>query len=318
MSPFASEPSATIAALGEVRLIAAIRGWLGRASPPEPFGIGDDCAALPVFRRQPLVTVDPVIYGEHFDDQVSPEAAGAKLLKRNLSDIAAMGGRPRAAVIALALDEKVSLAWLRGFYRGLARAALAYRVPIVGGDIAHQAGGVVATLTLLGEAVHSRILTRRGARVGDRIYVTGKLGGSLLGHHLTFRPRLAEGAWLAARTEVTALLDLSDGLAKDIHALTPPGAEPHLKAAAIPIAAAARRLARETGRKPLDHAVDDGEDYELLFVVSARADAAVFERAWRRRFPTRLTCLGRFQRIGTAPDPADLDLASHHGFEHLR
>lgn len=97
LSPFTRHPRESVAALGEVRLIAAIRGWLGDTSPRSPFGIGDDCAVLPSAPGAGLVTVDPVIHGRHFDDSVPPEAVGAKLLKRNLSDIAAMGGRPRAA-----------------------------------------------------------------------------------------------------------------------------------------------------------------------------------------------------------------------------
>jgi thiamine-monophosphate kinase len=102
-------------------VITAIRGWLGSASPRAPFGIGDDCAVLPGSRAAQLVTVDPVIYGEHFNDSIAPRAAGEKLFKRNLSDIAAMGGRPRAAVVALALDARVKLAWLEQFYRGPGR-----------------------------------------------------------------------------------------------------------------------------------------------------------------------------------------------------
>jgi len=243
--PFTDNPARSIAALGEEKLIAAIRRWLGAASPRAPFGIGDDCAVVPAGRAAQLLTVDPVIYGEHFDDCVPPRAAGEKLLKRNLSDIAAMGGRPRAAVVALALDHRVKLTWLEAFYRGLAATGRRYHVPIVGGDVANLGAGIVATLTLVGEASGPRILTRRGARVGDWIYVTGELGGSLPSrHHYRFTPRLAEGAWLARRAEARAMMDVSDGLAKDLYALTPPGARPALAADAIPISRAARRHAR--------------------------------------------------------------------------
>jgi thiamine-monophosphate kinase len=315
VSPFTANAADAVTSLGELRLIAAIRRWLGPASPPSPAGIGDDCAVLPPSRHPQLVTVDPVVYGEHFDDAVRPRAAAAKLLKRNLSDIAAMGGRPRAAVIALALAPDVSLRWLEQFYRGLAAAARAYDTPVVGGDITRQRTGFAATLTLIGEAHGPRVLTRRGARTGDRIYVTGTLGGSILGHHHRFTPRLAEGAWLAGRREVRSLMDLSDGLAKDLHSLTPDGATPSLSAAAIPVAAAARTLARRDGRPALEHALGDGEDFELLFTVAARADHAAFEAAWRRRFPTRLTCIGRFTPT-LAPDALPLD--AFHGYEHLR
>jgi len=315
VSPFTDKPAEAISALGEQKLITAIRRWLGDASPATPFGIGDDCAVLPVSFRRQLVTVDPVIYGKHFDDSVSPRAVGEKLLKRNLSDIAAMGGRPRAAVVALALDAKISTRWLAAFYRGLAASARHHGVPIVGGDIAHQPGGFAATLTLIGEASTDRVLTRHGAKLGDWIYVTGTLGGSLLGHHHKFTPRLDEGRWLASRSEVRSMMDLSDGLAKDLAALTPKGAVPALEAAAIPISPAARRLARTSGHTALHHALADGEDYELLFTVSSRAGCGAFESAWKRKFKTRLSCIGRFARTASS---AHIDLKSIHGYEHLR
>ena len=315
MSPFTDKPLEAISALGELKLIAAIRGWLGDASPAPPFGIGDDCAVLPASSRRQLVTVDPVIYGKHFDDSVSPREIGEKLLKRNLSDIAAMGGRPRVAVIALALDTKINTSWLAAFYRGLASASHRHGVSIVGGDIAHQPGGFAATLTLIGEASTDRVLTRVGAKNGDWIYVTGTLGGSLLGHHCTFIPRLAEGRWLADRAEVRSMMDLSDGLAKDLAALSPKNAVPALEAAAIPLSSAAHRLASTSGRTALYHALADGEDYELLFTVASRADRAAFESAWKRKFKTRLSRIGRFARTATF---AHVNLQNIHGYEHLR
>jgi len=317
MKPFATRKSDSVAALGEERLITAIRRWLGNATPPAPHGIGDDCAVLPSSGKNQAITVDPVIYGRHFDDRVPPQAVGAKLLKRNLSDLAAMGARPTAAVIALILDPRVSQVWLEKFYRGLAACAREYGVPIVGGDVAQADGVIAASLTLLGEAVGSRMLFRKGARIGDWIYVTGQLGGSLAGHHFKFKPRLAEGAWLAALKETRSLIDVSDGPAKDLRALTPDGAEPALYPAALPISRDAHRLAKKSGRTPLDHALSDGEDYELLFTVAKSADLAAFERAWRQRFKTPLACLGRFVRLGQRPT-ATIDLSQYHGYEHLR
>lgn len=309
MHPFTSNSRDSVATLGEERLIAAIRRWLGPASPRAPFGIGDDCAVLPGSAARQLITVDPVIYPRHFDDAVPPRAVGAKLLKRNLSDLAAMGGRPTAAVLALTLDRRTRLAWLEQFYRGLAACARRYDVPIVGGDVAQADGLVAASLTLLGRASGARVPTRRGARIGDHLFVTGALGGSLrLGHHYRFTPRLAEGAWLAARPELRAMMDVSDGLAKDLHALTPAGAAPALDAAALP-----RRPGADVRA-----ALTDGEDYELVFALAARADGAAFARAWKRAFPrTRLSCVGRFVQTGRLPADA-LNLDDYRGYEHLR
>ena len=318
MHPFTKHHPDSVAALGETRLIASIRRWLGGVSPPAPFGIGDDCAVLGGNPRRQLITTDPVIYGRHFDASVPPRAGGGKLLKRNLSDLAAMGARPTAAVVALALDPRVRTSWLEDFYRGLAAVARRYGVSVVGGDVAQGDGFFGAFLTLLGEAAGPRILLRTGARSGDWIYVTGMLGGSQLGHHWRFMPRLAEGAWLARRRAVRAMMDVSDGLAKDLPALTPAGTWPAISAAAVPISAAARTVAARTGRSPLHQALCDGEDYELVFAVAGRAAGTALERAWRRRFPRiRLTLIGRFIVAGQ-PAEGSVDLAALHGYEHLR
>jgi thiamine-monophosphate kinase len=320
--PFSEQPADTIASLGEQKLLSRIRRWLGAAAPAAPAGMGDDCAVLPA--RKPagrsaagapatLMTVDPVIFGEHFDASVPPRAVGRKLLRRNLSDIAAMGGRPRAAVLALALDPRTRLEWLEAFYRGLAADARRFGVPLVGGDLATHRGGLVATLTLLGEttAPGARALTRSGARVGDWIAVTGRLGGSLpSGRHHTFTPRLAEGRWLARRPEVVALMDLSDGLAKDIHSLTPADASPLIFGELLPLHRGV----------DLRGALTDGEDYELLLALRATpAGAQKLLADWCRAFPRlSLTLVGQFAPRSAAPTShGALDLSAHHGFEHF-
>ncbi len=309
MQPFTKSRSDSIAALGEEKLIAAIRRWLGKASPPAPFGIGDDCAVLGGTGRTQLLTVDPVVFGRHFDARVPPRAVGEKLLKRNLSDLAAMGGRPTAAVVALLLDPKVSAGWLEEFYRGLAACARRHRVPIVGGDVAQAGGSLSASLTLLGSLAGSQPVTRAGARLGDWIYVTGKLGGSVRsGHHHSFRPRLDEGAWFARQSGVRAMMDVSDGLAKDLWALTPRNAVPALDAKAVP---------RRRGASLRD-ALCDGEDYELAVALDRKADRTAFELKWRRAFPrVPLARIGRF--VHPADLPADaVRLSDYRGFEHLR
>ncbi len=318
MNPFTLDRANSVAAQGELNLIAGIRRWLGSASPNSPFGIGDDCAVIPPTKNHQLVTTDPVIYGRHFDDKVPARRVGEKLLKRNLSDIAAMGGKPVAAVISLALAPETSVAWLRLFYRGLADCARRYRVKIVGGDITEgPAGFVGAFLTLHGESTTERVVTRSGAKRDDRIYVTGSLGGSLLGHHCDFVPRLAEGAWLARRKEVCAMMDVSDGLAKDLDSLTPRGLTPAIDAGFVPVSRAALRLSRQTQRDALHHALCDGEDYELLVIVRAQASPTDFEVAWRKRFPkVQLTHIGHFSVRNHVP-AGSLLLANYHGYEHL-
>ncbi len=311
----------TIASLGEVGLIERIRRWLGPAGADAPLGIGDDCAVLPQSRRRRLVTVDPVIRGRHFDDTAPPAQVGAKLLKRNLSDIAAMGGRPTHAVLALAAPSDLPVAWLRAFFSGLRRCALAHGVRIVGGDCARTDGFLGATLTLFGDAPR-RPLLRTGARIGDLLLVTGGLGGSRLGRHHRFTPRLPEGAWLATRPGVHAAIDLSDGLGKDLRHLVPAGACALIETDRLPIARDARRAARASGRPVLSHVLNDGEDYELLLAVAPRAAPALVA-GWRRRFRTALTGIGRLVagRAGAAgirfdpPLPEGIDV---RGYEHFR
>jgi thiamine-monophosphate kinase len=296
-----------VGSIGEEALIQRIRSWLGSACPLAPRGIGDDCAVLAAPRGRLLLTVDPVILGVHFAPNAPARAVGGKLLKRNLSDIAAMGGRPGAAVVALALDGRVSLRWLSGFFRGIAAQARRWGVPVVGGDVSRLDGGFCASLTLTGTAP-GRVLLRSGARSGDWIYVTGVLGGSLgSGHHLSFKPRLAEGRWLAGRPEVRSMIDVSDGLAKDLRALAPRGTEPAVYAEMLPLRKGAS----------VANALEDGEDYELAFSVRSHGRRAL-ERAWQAAFPrTRLSCIGRFAGKGSVP-PGAVPLSRHHGYEHLR
>lgn len=279
---------------GETELITRIRRWLGDVAPPAPEGIGDDCAVIRSVAKQQLLTVDPVVAGIHFSATTPPAAVGAKLLKRNLSDIAAMGGTPRYAVVALAIPADQTEAWLAGFIRGLARCARQFGVAIVGGDCSATTGPLIATLTLLGDAP-KRPLRRGQARPGDRLYVTGKLGGSILGRHLHFVPRLPEGQWLTRRHEVHAAMDLSDGLGKDAVALLRPGTRAVIDPQTLPVSVATQRHARKTSRLPIDCAINDGEDYELLFAASGREHARL-TLAWCRRFSTLLTCIGRVEK----------------------
>lgn len=300
-------------------MIEQIEKWLGSTSPKSPRGIGDDCAVLSGTPRDQLVTVDPVIYGEHFDDQIPARGVGAKLFNRNLSDIAAMGGRPRAVVIALATSRTLKIEWLRDFYRSIANLARRYNVPVIGGDVAHQAEGFTATMTMLGEAKKKRLVTRSDAKAGDWIFVTGRLGGSRLEWHWKFTPRLAEGQWLGKRAEVHAMMDISDGLAKDVHALQPKGTRIALSEAAIPISKSARQQSELSGETPLFHALTDGEDYELLFAVSGRTKPNAFIQAWQREFKGPVSCVGRFVKSrAVSPFADELDLKDLHGFEHLR
>ncbi|RKX36386.1 MAG: thiamine-monophosphate kinase [Verrucomicrobia bacterium] len=312
-----------VGGMGEAALIREMLTCLGSAGPPPPHGPGDDCALLPAVGRRRLVTADPVIYKQHFLPQHSPRDVAAKLIRRNLSDIAAMGGRPEAAILSLSLPRQTSIRWLKRFFRALGSEAMRFEVTIIGGDCSESEGPPGFFMTMLGQAAGRRVLTRTGGRIGDMIYVTGRLGGSLLGRQFRFQPRLTEGVWLAGQRAVRSMIDLSDGMAKDLPELLPPGSAARLDAHQIPIARAAERRAKETGRPPLHHALHDGEDFELLFTVSGNTDLTRLERDWRGAFDVPLNQLGKIvPRSGSTPpiliDHAPDNFQLNRGYEHFR
>jgi len=319
---FTKTPTDRVSQLGEIALISKIGKWLGEVSPDSPHGMGDDCAVLPASNRKQLLTTDVLTYGQHFDDSVAPQDAGAKLIKRNLSDIAAMGGTPESAVLALLCGPDVCLTWLEQFFEGIRQSCETYGVQIVGGDVSSlPPGQFCAVLTLTGTVDTSKL--RNTAKIGDRLYVTGSLGGSILKKHYAFTPRIEEGQWLANKTECSAMMDITDGLAKDLQALLPDTASAALMLDHIPISETAISYAKTTGRSALEHAFCDGEDYELLFALSATADPEAFEAQWRAHFPElKLSRIG--QICERSPKGPYLDATTNealpwtHGFEHLK
>jgi len=294
MSPFTPHVTRSVAHLGEKALIALLVDKFGAAAPPAPEGPGDDCAVLDdsTRRGRRLVTTDSVIYGRHFDAGVLPEDVGRKLIRRNVSDIAAMGGRPSDAILSLQMGGDVDAEWLARFAAGMREAALENDVRLVGGDVVRVTRGAFAAwLTLTGFA--EKPMLRTGGRPGDFVYVTGTLGGSILGRHFAFRPRVDEGVFFAAHPAVRAGMDLTDGIAKDLPALIPDKAAAMLALGALPFSDDCLALAAKQGLPPAHLAITDGEDYELLVLADA-AGAEAFEADFRARFPeTKLTLIGR-------------------------
>jgi thiamine-monophosphate kinase len=235
-------------------------------------GIGDDCAVLrPPASADLLVTTDMLMDGRHFHlDEAGPEAVGFKAMGVNLSDIAAMAGRPIAAVVAVALPRHNAVAIAHKLHAGMARAAAPHDVSLVGGDTNAWDGPLVICVTLLGESVGRGPVLRSGARPGDWIFVTGQLGGSLRGRHLRPAPRIDEALAINALVPIHAMIDISDGLASDLgHILEESGGlGAVLDEAAIPIHPDADEASRLDGRPPLEHALSDGEDFELCLTVS--------------------------------------------------
>jgi len=311
--------------VGERALITLLREWLGPLAPESPVGMGDDCAVLDSFAsgQQQLLTTDSLTYGRHFDNRASPQEAGAKLIKRNLSDIAAMGGTPGPALLNLLCGSDLSISWLEGFVTGIRTCCEKYGTTIVGGDISQlEAGQFTASLTLTGYTASKPALRSTAGR-GDSIYVTGTLGGSILEKHLDFEPRLQEGRWLAAQNACTAMMDLTDGLGKDLAALLPKGSSAAIDLKSLPISDDAYQCSNEDGKSPQAHAFCDGEDYELLLTVAKDTGLKKFESEWSAMFPNLQ--LSRIGRIVEA-DPAGLYIDANSnealpwqsGFEHFK
>jgi thiamine-monophosphate kinase len=244
--------------------------WIRTQSPATaavPIPPGDDLAALKWEAMDLLlVGVDQVLDGVHFDSIVhSPHDIGLKAMNRNLSDCAAMACLPTAALASVALPKGSGVDYACELYKGLRAAADPFDCVIVGGDTGSWQGKLAMSVTILGRSAGIAPVTRSGARPGDRLYVTGPLGGSLLGRHMHFSPRVHLARELAARGRVTAMIDLSDGLARDLrHICHESGVGAIVDADCIPIHDDARQLASQHGVDPLTHAIGDGEDYELL------------------------------------------------------
>ena len=285
-------------------------------------GAGDDCAVLDVGieDKQLLFKTDAIVEGIHFTKETSAEQIGRKALARVLSDIAAMAGIPTAAVIAIGLPKNFDPARVAKIYDGINALAREYEVAIVGGETTTCPERVFISVAMIG--LVEKPIRRAGAKVGDAIFVTGELGGSLQGRHLHFEPRLKEARWLADHFDIHAMIDLSDGLAGDIrHILNASRVGAELLSSAIPISRAAKLQARgeSSAKPPLLGALTDGEDFELLFTVASK-DAVKLLDAWKKKFPDlKLSCIGK---ITTGPgvqlrDNQGIKPLFVHGYTHF-
>lgn len=292
-----------MSANGEDAIVARLRASLRRA--PAVAGIGDDCAAVEAPRgKLLLLKTDCVVERRHFRASDSPTAVGWKAACRAVSDIAACGGEPRHALITCVLRQRQTGRWLDGLYRGIEKAGREFGFHVVGGELAGTGGPAVVGVAMTGQVARRDFIARGGGRVGDVLYVTGVLGGSLRsGRHLRFRPRLPEARWLAGNVRPTAMMDLSDGLAADLPRLAAEsGTGFVIDAGAVP---------RRRGVS-LRAALSDGEDFELLFAVP-ETKAARTEREWERKFPALpLTRIGHLAERGLAQG-----LGAVRGYDHF-
>ncbi|HEY3861270.1 MAG TPA: thiamine-phosphate kinase [Verrucomicrobiae bacterium] len=287
-------------------------------------GAGDDCAVLECGQigRYLLFKTDAVVEGIHFTAQAAPEQIGHKALGRCLSDIAAMAGRPLAALVTLALPDNFSADFIERIYSGMCSLAQRHDVAIAGGETTRNPERLLLSISIVGDVAREKCIRRGGAQAGDAIFVTGELGGSLAGRHLEFEPRLAEAQWLAENFPIHAMIDVSDGLAGDLrHILRMSKAGAELLARAVPVSRQAKLQARasSSAKPPLAAALSDGEDFELLFCAASGQAVSLLD-AWKRQFPAlKLSCIGR---ITSEPglklrDKTGVRLLETHGYVHF-
>ncbi len=260
--------------------------WITAQSPPTPavrIGIGDDMAAIAtespdsgalrgtgVLSPLVLLKIDQALDQVHFDLAThTPREAGRKAVNRCLSDCAAMACLPRAILISVALPQSAGDDFARELFLGSRDAAAVFNCPLVGGDTAIWNQRLAITVAAMGTAEHDPI-RRSGAKPGDIVCVSGQLGGSILGRHMTFTPRVAFSQKLATAANIHAMMDISDGLAMDYpRLLAASGCGGVVDTRRLPVHPDARNLATQDGQPAWRHALSDGEDYELLFTLAA-------------------------------------------------
>ena len=267
-------------------------------------GPGHDCAVLapPAPGLDLVLKTDAVVEGVHFLRSTSAPLVGRKALARALSDLAAAGATPHAALVTAGCPDKKSAARLQSVYRGLAEAARRWQVAVVGGETV-RTKQLLLSISLLGTVPRRQSPHRAGARPGPLLFVTGTLGGSWPRRHLTFTPRLQEGQWLARKKFPSAMMDLSDGLGSDLPRLARmSGVGFQLQPEKLPVTAGANACL----------ALSRGEDYELLFTITP-AKAARLPQSWP--FATRLTEIGICLPARSGFHTGGLPL---QGYDHLR
>ncbi|MFC1498778.1 thiamine-phosphate kinase [Verrucomicrobiota bacterium] len=308
----------TLKDTGEFSTIERLRSLLPAGEDKSP---GDDCAVVQTTDNTSfdwLLTSDPVIEGIHFDSSTDPLSIGYKAIGRALSDLAAMGGEPYWALINIVAPSETDVSRLEEIYKGATSIAAKFDLAIVGGDIS-----MGKTLELhvfaAGRVPADCAVYRKGAEPGNIIYVTGSLGGSFKRKHLSFQPRVTEGIWLRSESWPTSMIDISDGLASDLrHIISPTETGAELDIAKIPISPEA--LSMKDNISALNHALCDGEDFELLFTIPA-SKTELFESSWKDTFDLACTAIGRITDKKDEIEMADKNgkhtILKNKGYEHF-
>jgi thiamine-monophosphate kinase len=282
----------TIGHIGEDALISRLLELVPTTNPALHTGPGDDCAVVEASSHEwQLLKTDAIVENVHFTADASMRRVGWKAIARVISDIAAMGGRPQWFLVTIGMPAHYELEKIEQLYLGMADCLNQYGGVICGGESTRVSAGagLVISIAATGLVKKRHLLQRSTAQRGDAIYVTGRLGGSLGGRHLDITPRLREAHWLAANRFATAMMDLSDGLAKDLPRLA--------KASGLGINIDPSRLPCHDNCRS-EQALGDGEDYELLFTVNHRKTQRLAAQ-WPEHFSeVPLTCIGTMVAAG--------------------
>lgn len=268
-----AKPADSIKGYSEQALIELLTGiWGANLSSKNVIkGIGDDAAVLSGAESDQywLLTQDSVVAGIHFSMDDDPYRVGWKSLARSISDIAAMGGGvPVGALVCLGLPENLKVKWIQSVYDGIYACAQRYECPVIGGDVCSVNSEIFISVTVIGSVPRDLLCLRSGARENDLLCVTGTLGGSILEKHLAFFPRVRESQWLTKNLNVTSMIDLSDGIGKDLfHLAKESNAGFIVHYEKVPVSEDARKVSATDNKSAFFHAIHDGEDYELLFTV---------------------------------------------------
>lgn len=277
----------TLHQLGEDALISRLVSMMPR--DPDPLaGPGDDCAVIDQGKGRPLqlLKTDAMVERVHFLATDPPRKIGWKAIARVTSDFAAMGGIPDRFLVTIALPAHWPVAFVESIYRGMADCLKAFGGTLAGGETTRVPEGSAAMISIAatGRVERKNLVLRSGGKPGDLILVTGKLGGSITGKHLSFTPRQAESQWLVQHARPSAMMDLSDGLAKDLPRLA--------KASGCGFALDSNSIPKTRGCT-LDQALGDGEDFELLLTLSPKKWPQ-FAANWKAVFPKlSLTVIGQ-------------------------
>lgn len=256
----------------EFALIERIKERFAPLVPQNIEGIGDDCAIINSSADiSTVMTADMLVEGVHFMPDIAPFDLGVRSVEVNISDIASMGARPTALLLSIALPEWVDELWYEQFLAGIESCA----VPLIGGDTTRSKGGLCINITAIGEVAANNIKRRTGAKATDLVALTGTLGGSAASNYQNpIKAEVQKGVWLGARSEVGAMIDLSDGIAGDIkHLLKSSQVGATIELNNIPIAQGAT----------LEQALSGGEDYKLLFTID-QDGASLFTKEYEAQF----------------------------------